>query len=453
MTSESKHTSFPLSAADRPGWGLLLVLAYTALVLLPLAVAALSRPLTDHGFIYELGRSFALLGFALLALQFLLSARLSWIERPYGLDALFAYHKAMALVAVVLIALHPLLLVLGGAGWGLLVRLDVSWRIWLGKLALLLLLIQVLTSILRPRLRLGFEQWRFLHNQATVIFGLAFIHSWYTGGDLQERTMQTLWWAMLAIAAAYGYHKLLRPALLRRRAYRVAEVSRETHNVWTLRLQPPPGRSRFPYRPGQFCFLTLWRAARGLPVEEHPFTISSSPSRDHLACTIKQSGDFTATIGETRAGDPVSIQGPFGRFSYTLHPAPADLVFIAGGIGITPLMSMLRQMRDAEADRDVLLIYANRTEADIVFRSELDEIAAGGHPRLQVVHVLSDRDGPWEGETGYVTRDMIARLVGDNPGQRSYYVCGPPPMMKQVIGALRELRVPPGRIAFERFSL
>jgi predicted ferric reductase len=429
-------------------------LVYAALVMLPLIVAALSRPLTDHGFVYELGRSFALVGLALLALQFVVSARLSWVERPYGLDALYRYHKAAALLAVMLIALHPVLLVLGGAGWGLLTRPDVSWHIWLGKLALLLLLIQVLGSIFRPRLRVGFEQWRFLHNQATVIFGLAFIHAWYTGGDFAEKAMQTSWWAMLAIAAmAYGYHKLIRPTILRRGAYRVAEVVRETHNVWTLHLEPPAGRSCFAYRPGQFQFLTLRRRERGLSVEEHPFTISSSPTQERLSSTIKESGDFTATIGRTRPGDLVSVQGPFGRFGYALHPGEADLVFIAGGIGITPFISMLRHMRDTQADFDVLLIYGNRTEADIVFRSELDGMTAGGHLRLRVVHVLSQADEAWHGERGYIDRGMLARSVGERVSGRAYYVCGPPPMMTQVVAALRSLGVPPGRIAFERFSL
>ncbi len=439
---------------ERPWWGALLLLVYTALILLPLAVAALSRPLTDHGFIYELGRSFGLIGLALLALQFLLSARLHWVERPFGLDLLFGYHKAMAVLAIALIALHPVLLVLGGAGWGLLARLDLSWRIWLGKFALLLLLIQVFASIFRPQLRLGFERWRLLHNQATVIFGLAFIHARYTGGDFQEQAMRTLWWVMLGIAAlSYGYHKLIRPSLLRRRAYRVAEVKQETHNVWTLRLQPPPGRPPFTYRPGQFHFLTLWRGQRGLPVEEHPFTISSSPAQDSFASTIKESGDFTATIGHTRPGDLVSLQGPYGRFTYTLHPDHTHLVFIAGGIGITPFISMLRHMRDTQADIDILLIYANRTEADIVFRSELDQIAAGGHPRLKVTHVLSHADGQWKGETGYVDRGTIERVVTDDLPRRMYYVCGPPPMMTQVISALKNLGIPSHRIAYERFSL
>lgn len=454
MTTSTRASQLGASALDRPWWALLLVLTYTALVVLPLIVAAVSRPLTDHGFVYELGRSFALVGLALLALQFVVSARLSWVERPYGLDALYGYHKAMAVLAVVLIALHPILLVLGGAGWGLLTSLEVSWRIWLGKLALLLLLIQVVGSILRPRLRVGFEQWRLLHNQATVIFGVAAIHAWYTGGDFAEGAMQALWWVMLGIAAmACGYHKIIRPMVLRRGAYRVAEVARETQNVWTLHLEPAAGRSRFAYRPGQFQFLTLRRRERGLPVEEHPFTISSSPTQERLSSTIKESGDFTATIGRTRPGDLVSVQGPFGRFSYALHPDEADLVFIAGGIGITPFISMLRHMRDTRADLDILLIYGNRTEDDIVFRSELDGMTASGHPRLRVVHVLSQADEAWQGERGYVDRGVLERLVGQRVSGRAYYACGPPPMMTQVIGALRSLGVPPERIAFERFSL
>jgi ferredoxin-NADP reductase len=105
--------------------------------------------------------------------------------------------------------------------------------------------------------------------------------------------------------------------------------------------------------------------------------------------TIKESGDFTSTIGRIKPGDLAAVHGPFGRFSHALHPECDDLVFVAAGIGITPLMSMLRYMRDRGERHRVLLVYANRGTADIVFRSELDLIESGGFPALKTIHVLS----------------------------------------------------------------
>lgn len=113
-------------------------------------------------------------------------------------------------------------------------------------------------------------------------------------------------------------------------------------------------------------------------------------------------GDFTSTIKETRAGDRAAVHGAFGRFSYALHPEERDLVFIAGGIGITPLISMLRHMRDTRDDRSVLLFYANPAEDRIVLRRELEEIENGRHPMLKLVHALSHPDEGWSGERGQI---------------------------------------------------
>ena len=128
-------------------------------------------------------------------------------------------------------------------------------------------------------------------------------------------------------------------------------------------------------------------------------------------------------------------------------------MFIAGGIGITPLMSMLRYMWDTRADVDVLLLYGNRTERDIVFRAELEQIAQDKLPMLSVVHVLSEADDNWAGQTGYIDGDKIRRYCGGDLSSKAFYVCGPPPMMTAVIKMLRRLGVPTGSIHSERFSL
>jgi predicted ferric reductase len=387
-------------------------------------------------------------------LQFVLAARLRGLARPFGLDAVLRFHRGMAIFAVVLIALHPVLLALGGGGWSLLTSVQMPWYIWLGKIALLLLMVQVLVSLLRRSVRLSFETWRAFHNQAVVILALVLLHSWVAGSDLRHRPVQVLWLGLLTAAmASYAYHKVYVPWQGRRRAYRVLSVHRETHNTWSLTLEPPEGSHRFAFLPGQFHFVSLYRGDR-YDGEEHPFTISSSPLTERLLCsTIKESGDLTSTISQTTVGTSVRVQGPFGRFSYVLHPGETDLVFVAGGIGITPLMSMLRHMRDTDVDLRVLLLYGNRTEEDIVFREELDTIARLDAPLLDVIHVLSNASPDWDGERGYVDRECILRHCREEVSQKAFYVCGPPPMMAAVARALRALGVPSSHVHGERFEL
>ena len=107
--------------------GLSRIAFYISLLIIPLLLLTALRAKTDHGFVYELGKNFALLGFLILALQFLLSARVKWIEGPFGQDILLHFHKWMAVFATSLLLLHPLLLAAGGKGWSLLTALDSPW--------------------------------------------------------------------------------------------------------------------------------------------------------------------------------------------------------------------------------------------------------------------------------------------------------------------------------------
>ena len=426
---------------------------YVALTLAPAALATLFGPRSDFSLVYQIGRSFALTAFTILMLQPVLAGRFKWIERPFGLDAVMRYHKYVDVFAVFLLLSHPLLVAFGGAGLGLFTALNVPWYIWVARVTLVTLLVSVLVSLFRLRARLKFEQWRVVHNiLGPAVFILAFTHSWFAGGNLKAGPLRWLWPAMLCLAlAVFVYHRFVRPLRLSRHPYRVSDVHQETKRVWTVKLAPPEGQKRYDYLPGQFQFVTFQRG-RNLPVEEHHWTISSSPiEKDTVSSTIKELGDFTSTIGQTQPGDTATVHAPFGRFSYVLHPEERGFVFVAAGIGITPLMGMLRHMRDTCAAFPVLLIYANSNENDIIFRQELAELGAGGYPQLKVVHILSKPGGDWPGETGHVDRENIERLCGGNL-DRAFYVCGPKGLLKATLKNLRDLGVAKNRIHFESFS-
>lgn len=125
-------------------------------------------------------------------------------------------------------------------------------------------------------------------------------------------------------------------------------------------------------------------------------------------------GDFTATVKDTTSADEAYIDMPYGIFSFLNYDAP-NLVFIAGGIGITPFISMLRYMVDKKLERNVILIWGNKTEKDIAFKSELEQMVVA-MPSLRIIHVLSNQP-PWPGEKGYVdTRLLHTHLDGfENP--------------------------------------
>jgi len=431
------------------------ILIYLAVIATPPALAAI-LPQSEQGgqrFVPQLANTLGLVGYTIVALQFVLAARLKWIERPFGLDMIFAFHKAMAMLVVVVLLAHPILMAWGQNRWSLLNRLHVSWPIQVGRITLLLLVIAIVLASLRKTFHLEYERWRAWHNVLVVgVLVLGFVHSMSMGG-LRAWPMRLVWGGVFGAAmVAYGYHRFFSPYRGRRRPFVVVDVLRETHDVCTLKLRPTGVCRSNGYLPGQFHFITLYR--HGLPAEEHPFTISSGPTADGcLASTIKESGDFTRTITQTAVGDRVAVRGPFGRFSHVLHPDEDDLVFVAGGVGITPLMSMLRSMRDTGDWRHVLLLSANRTEDDIVFGQELRQMAGDPRSSLTVVHVLSKPRRAWQGERGHIDRDLILRHAGERLDAKAFYICGPLAMAGTVIASLRQMGVPPRRIHTERFTL
>jgi len=433
--------------------GVLLIIFYAVIVLIPVTTASILGP-SSGNILHEIGKSAALAGFMIIFLQVFLAARIKWIERPFGLDILIRYHKHMAVFGAFLLLSHPLLIAAGGGGWSLLIGLDVPVIIWLGKITLALLIINVLVSLYQMKLKLKYEGWRMVHDiVGPVILIFAFSHSFFAGDDLQLGAMQAIWAVLLILAVTvFFYHRIIRPLLRKRHLYRVIDVHRESEDVHTIKLAPPEGEKIPPYFPGQFHFITFYRG-RNLPVEEHHWTISSSPTETgYVSSTIKALGDFTATMGETREGDKAAVHGAFGRFSYALHPEEKDLVFIAGGIGITPIRSMLRHMHDTEDDRSVILFYANKKKNEIVFQKEFSEIEKGKHPRLKIIHVLNDPDEGWQGETGFVDREKIERFCGNDLSEKVFYICGPPPMIEAVISALKNLGVSDKQIRLEIFS-
>jgi len=438
--------------AGRTAASLLRIGLYLFFLILPLLVAFAMKPGTDHPFVQELAKNFAVLGYTILALQFVLSARFAWIERSFGLDAVFLFHRYMGMFAVTILLAHPLLYA-SAEKWKLLLDFNHPWFISLGKVGIITLVVLAFTSMLRKTFSLEFETWRGIHNGlALSALLLGFVHSLGAGGDFSSWSMRAIWATLLCVAiGSYLRHTLLHSQRLALQPYEVVGVEQETHNVWNLEMAPINDAHGIQNLPGQFGFLTLYRA--GLPIEEHPFTFASATSASgRVVMTIKASGDFTATIGLTGIGDRVSISGPYGRFSYVLRPEENDLVFIAGGVGITPMLSMLRHMQDMRADISVVLLYGNRQERDIIAGPELKSIAEGSHPRLTVVPVLSDPGDEWMGEKGRIDGPLVRRHAGqlDN---KVFYVCGPPLMTSCVIAGLRRMGIPKHCVYMEKFSL
>jgi predicted ferric reductase len=434
-------TDSEIGCLDMKRWILLTVMGLCTTVPIVFWAQTLSPGLPFAEYLYDTGRVLALVGFVFALFQFVFSSRIKWIERDIGLDKLFNIHRTAGLIALTFLLIHPVFLFLSDIAYGDMPSFNLPKAI--GFTSLFIFILVVGAAVLYSRLNLKYETWKTIHWASYVALPLGFVHSLRLGSDLVSLPLRVFWFVMAGSYVVILASKLWNHLQVRRHPYRVTQVVQETHDTWSLYFE---GR-RIDYQPGQF--LMVWLIRNGRVSEPHPFTITSSPTEDRLSISVKSVGDFTNTIGDTKPTDRAYIDAPYGVFSF-LNQDARNLVFIAGGIGITPFMSMLRYMVGKGLDRNVLLIWGNKAERDIAFRDELDSMVAG-MPSLRVVHVMSSQDD-WPGEKGYVDAKLLNQHIQDvdNP---QVFVCGPPVMMRQVIGALRELGVPTQRIHYERFVL
>jgi predicted ferric reductase len=212
----------------------------------------------------------------------------------------------------------------------------------------------------------------------------------------------------------------------------------------------PVGHEGFRFRPGQFAWVTVGGSPFSL--SEHPFSISSSAEQgDSLTFTIKELGDFTRGVGRVAEGSKVYVDGPYGAFTVDNFPDARGFVFLAGGVGIAPVMGMLRTLADRGDQRPHVLLYGSWTWEHVIFREQLEELES--RMNLRVVHVLQEAPSGWTGETGFLTESLLERQIGSETDGRVFFVCGPKPMIALVERGLHAIGVPVRAIQTELFDL
>jgi predicted ferric reductase len=280
-----------------------------------------------------------------------------------------------------------------------------------------------------------------------IAAGLAHMVGW--GFYLTAPWKRALWtglaifWGVLLL-----YVRILKPLFMLRRPYRVADVRQERGDAWTLVMQPD-GHRGFRFSPGQFGWLTVWDSP--FQVTQHPFSFSSSAAvtDGRVEMTIRNLGDFTSTIRTVPVGQRVYVDGAYGAF--TIDRTPADMyVFIAGGVGITPMMSMLRTLADRGDKRPAVLFYGSRDWESIIFREEL--AALQERLNLTLIHVLEQPPADWTGEKGFINAEVFKRHLSPPFADHEYFICGPNVMMDAIEKTLGELDVPLWQYHSERYN-
>ena len=433
--------------------GALWILLYSALVIAPLVVLAsglINLPGSGWWFDFAMGLGFGSL--ALMAGQFLLTARFRRATSPFGIDVVYQFHRWLAVGGLLLLVVHYLILR---------VRYPATLQPWApgdapfymtaGRLALALFVLLVVSSLWRSAFRIEYDHWRIAHAvMAISAMALALIHvrgvGYYTGVVWNRVVIDLL---LASVVAVVAYVRVIKPILDSARPYEVTSVRRAPGDATTLVLEPV-GHAGMRFLPGQFGWLSLdrepWRAL------EHPFSFSSAPARSGaVEMTIKELGDFTRTVRNTVVGTTAYVDGPHGSFSIDLHPEAPGFFFLAGGIGMAPIMSMLKALAERDDPRPLRLILGNSRMERATFLEEIE--ALRDRLDLHFTHVVQEPPEEWDGVRGLPTPELIARVMEGAPAGVHCFLCGPVAMSKMAQRALRRVGVPMRRVHFELFEM
>lgn len=435
--------------AQALGW----LALYIVLSLLPLAFSLAGETPEPRAFWIEFGVGLGFVGLAMMGMQFLLTGRFRNIASGIGLDNMLQFHRQAGLVAVCFILAHPIVLLLAEPEF--IEFLDPRVypdRSLVLSTAILALVAIVVTTLWRKTFGIPYEWWRASHGGlALLIVLVGLVHVLIVGHYIDPLWKRLVWIGFTGGAMAMLIHgRVFRPMVLKRRPWKVVDIREERGDSWTVALEPD-GHDGIEFTAGQFAWLTIGPSPFSL--QQNPFTISSSGARDdnRVEFTIKQLGDFTKTVKDIPLGTCAFIEGPFGEFALHKDAQEHGAVFFAGGVGITPVMSMLRTLRDQGRTVPLQLFYANKSPKDAIFMEELEELEK--ELNLEIIWIYENPPEGWEGETGYITSDILDRHKATDNGERRYYVCGPGIMMDVVETKLINRGIDGRRVFSERFDI
>lgn len=393
----------------------------------------------------------------------IIASRPTFIEKYFSLDKLNKFHAVMAILSLAIGFVHKLWVT---ALWGKVYRFstiygDLAIITFLTIAALTILImtnwfgkrkvVKATKTLLKKIPFVHYDTMKVVHNFNILAATFLAIHvltmTLIVKGDILAGTVLGAYF-VLAISM-YINHKFLKPMRLKKNLYTITSVKPEKGNIVNATMKPDQGEV-FPYNAGQFVFMRVMD--RRYPFEEHPFSLISAPqNRNEIAVAIKASGDYTKKIQNLEPGTKVTVEGPYGglwRIEEELQGTEDSLVLFAGGVGITPILGILEDIKHKKLPNKVVLIWSLKDQNEYGFTTQLENYAET-IPDFNLVPFFAN-------ESGFLNAEKIQDIFQKydiHYVEGQYLLCGPRPFMDAIEMALAEKGVPKNRVHFEAFAL
>jgi predicted ferric reductase len=396
-----------------------------------------------------------LLALSALVCAAVLPSRLRSLNRAFGIESVIDVHRFLGVVTAALVFAHLACVVAADpANLALLDLPDAPGRAQAATISTVALVALAGLAVLRARAQLTYELWKWSHvTLAATVLIFAGMHVWLLDQLVRDATIGSMFALFAAgLFLVAGHRWVWRPLFDPSTEFVVRDVRRESSSVSSLVLEPRsqgdlPATS-WAFAPGQFAWLRL---SRSIAAEEHPFTIASSAHSDTTEFTIRHTGDFTRAIRRLPPGASVWVDGPHGAFTNDAGGAAA-FVMVAGGVGVTPMMSMLRTAAHRRDPRPYRLVVFASAPQDLLFRSELAQLRR--ILDLDVTEVLRRPTEGWSGHTGEIGVELLSVVLDGSQHLEDidFFICGPPSLVTDTLSTLDVLGAAPDRVHTEQFD-